>query len=261
MTRWLDAADATLPEVRAFLQDRPYALLPVGATEQHGPHLPLATDTLLAERFVREIAQRAGGLVLPSLPFGYSWTWRDVPGTMTLAFDTYLAVVHDLAASAQRSGVRALAIVSGHDANRRPIKYAIRERIADALGLPVLNLFYPRLSAILAEADSPAWSHGMLHAEEVETSLMLHHRPDLVHMDRAVRDYPDAPATFDMTEVTMGDLMRTGVFGDATVATAAKGERWLAMAADRAAELWTAFLSERGVVAPILTSPREGDRA
>jgi creatinine amidohydrolase len=83
---------------------------------------------------------------------------------------------------------------------------------------------------------------------------MLHHRPELVHMDRAVRDYPDAPATFDMTEVTMGDVMRTGVFGDATVATAAKGERWLAMAADRAAELWTGFLTERGVAAP-----HEGD--
>jgi creatinine amidohydrolase len=247
MSRWLDAAEATLPEVRAFLSEAPYALLPVGATEQHGPHLPLATDTLLAERFVREIAARAGGLVLPSLPFGYSWTWRTVPGTMTLSFDTYLAVMHDLAASAQRSGVRALAIVSGHDANRRPIKYAIRERIADALDLPVLNLFYPGLSSLLAEGDSPAWQHGMLHAEEFETSLMLHHRPDLVDMAKAVRDYPDAPPTFDMTVTTMGDLMNTGVFGDATVATEAKGERWLAASADAAADLFARFLADHGI--------------
>lgn len=252
---WLDAADATLPEVRAFLEAHPYALLPVGATEQHGPHLPLATDTLLAERFVREIARRAGGLVLPSLPFGYSWTWRDVPGTLTLAFDTYLAVVHDLAASAQRSGVRALAIVSGHEANRQPIKYAIRERIADALGLPVIQLFYPGLQALLAEADSPAWKGGMLHAEEFETSLMLHHRPDLVRMEAAVRDYPEAPATFGLTVRTMGDLMGSGVFGDATVADAAKGARWLARTAEDAAALWTAFLVEQGLRTP---PPREG---
>ena len=256
MTRWLDAGDATLPDVRAFLESRPYALLPVGATEQHGPHLPLATDTLLAERFVREIAERSGGLVLPALPFGYSWTWRDVPGTMTLSFDTYLSVMFDLAESAQRSGVKALAIVSGHDANRRPIKYAIRERIADPLGLPVINLFYPGLTELLAEADSPTWSHGMLHAEEFETSLMLHHRPDLVRMGAAVRDYPDAPATFDMTVTTMGDLMNTGVFGDATVATRDKGERWLARTAERAASLWTTFLSEQG-----LADPHEGETA
>lgn len=247
MSGWLDAADATLPEVRAFLQEHPYGLLPVGATEQHGPHLPLATDTLLAERLVREIATRAGGLVYPALPFGYSWTWRDIPGTMTLGFETYLDVLHDLVASAQRSGLEALAIVSGHDANRRPIKYAIRERIADVLDVHVLNLFYPGMSEILSEAESPMWAHGMLHADEFETSLMLHHRTDLVRMDEAVRDYPDAPATFDMTSTTMGDLMRTGVFGDATLASATKGERWLGIAADQGAALWTAFLAERGL--------------
>jgi creatinine amidohydrolase len=254
----LDAAEATLPEVRAFLASHPYALLHVGATEQHGPHLPLATDTLLAERFVREIARRAGGLVLPSLAFGYSWTWRDVPGTLTLAFDTYLSVMHDLAESAQRSGVRALAIVSGHEANRQPIKYAIRERIADALGLPVIQLFYPGLQALLADADSPAWTGGMLHAEEFETSLMLHHRPDLVRMEAAVRDYPDAPATFGLTVRTMGDLMGTGVFGDATVASVEKGARWLARTADAAAALWIGFLAMHDLRRP---PPDEGASA
>ncbi|MFO7547192.1 MAG: creatininase family protein [Trueperaceae bacterium] len=238
---------ATLPEVQAFLRTYPYALLPVGSTEQHGPHLPLSTDTVLAEAFVLEIAKRAGGLVLPSLPFGYSWTWRDIPGTLTLRFATYMEVMFDLVSSLKRSGVAAVAIVSGHDANRRPIKYAIRERIVDELGLPVLNLFYPGLEEILAEADSPPWAHGMLHAEEFETSLMLHARPDLVHMDRAVRDYPDAPATFDMTSTTMGDLMGSGVFGDATVATAEKGARWMTRAADDAASLFRTFLSGLGL--------------
>lgn len=247
MTSWLRADAATLPEVRAFLRARPYALLPVGSTEQHGPHLPLSTDTVLAEAFVLEIAKRAGGLVLPAMPFGYSWTWRDIPGTLTLSFATYIDVVFDLAASLKRGGVNAVAIVSGHDANLRPIKYAIRERIVDELGLPVLNLFYPGLKDILSEADSPPWAHGMLHAEEFETSLMLHARPDLVHMDRAVRDYPKAPATFDMTATTMGDLMNSGVFGDATVATAEKGARWLARAADDAADLFRSFLLDSGL--------------
>jgi creatinine amidohydrolase len=257
VSTFLLAGDATLPEVESFLCACPYALVPVGATEQHGPHLPLATDTLLAERLALEIARRAGGLVTPALPFGYSWTWRNVPGTMTLSFDTYLEVVRDLVASLQRSGVAAVAIVSGHEANRLPVKYAIRERIVDELGVPVLNLFYPGLREMLAEAESPAWPHGMLHAEEFETSLMLHAHPDRVKMDRAVRDYPDAPPTFGATALTMGDIMTSGVFGDATLATPEKGERWLARAADLAAELFLRFLRDHDV-APATRESRGG---
>jgi len=247
MTHWMHADEATLPEITAFLKTHPFALLPVGATEQHGPHLPLSTDTVLAEAFVREIAKRTGGLILPALPFGYSWTWRNIPGTMTLSFATYVDVIFDLAASLARTGVAAVAIVSGHDANRRPIKYAIRERIVDELGLPVLNLFYPALREILTEADSPQWEYGMLHADEFETSMMLHTRPEMVQMQHAVRDYPDAPSTFDMTAASMGDLMKSGVFGNATVATAEKGARWMARSANEAANLFRTFLRDLGL--------------
>ena len=66
----------------------PYAILPVGSTEQHGPHLPLNTDTLIAERIALETARRSVGLVLPAMPLGYAWVWRDVPATLTLRFDT-----------------------------------------------------------------------------------------------------------------------------------------------------------------------------
>jgi creatinine amidohydrolase len=239
---WLDADDATLPQVRAYLEDHPFAILPVGATEQHGPHLPLSTDSLLAKRLAREIAARSGGLVLPVLPFGYSWTWRNVPGTLTLGFETYLDVVRDLCESLSRSGVRAVAIVSGHEANRQPLKYALRERLADRVDIHVLNLFYPGLAEILAQAESPEWSSGMFHADEVETSLMLTTHPERVHMGHAVRDYPAAPADFGSTLTTMGDLMDSGVFGDATLATAAKGARWLDLSAERAAALWRSFL-------------------
>ena len=244
---WLDADDATLPEVHAFLAAHPFAILPVGATEQHGPHLPLSTDSLLAKRLAREIAARSGGLVLPVLPFGYSWTWRNVPGTLTLGFETYLDVVRDLCESLARSGVRAVAIVSGHEANRQPLKYALRERLADRVDIQVLNLFYPGLAEILTEAESRVWSSGMLHADEVETSLMLASHPERVQMQHAVRDYPAVPDDFGSTVTTMGDLMDTGVFGDATLATAEKGARWLDLSAGRAASLWRAFLERHRI--------------
>lgn len=243
----LHAEHATLPEVEAFLRAHPYAILPIGSTEQHGPHLPFATDTLLARAFCDGLAEKSGGLVLPAIPVGYAWTWRDIPGTVSLRFDTLLDVVRDIAESLARTGVRALCTVSGHEANRGPLKYALRERIVDHVDIHVLNLFYPGMERILAEAESPAWHDGILHADEIETSMLLATHPELVHVDRAVRDYPEPPASYGMTRVTMGDLMRSGIFGDPTVADAGKGRRWLDLSTDEAARLWRAFLAEHDV--------------
>jgi creatinine amidohydrolase len=196
---------------------------------------------------VGRLAEKSGGLVLPALPLGYSWTWRDIPGTVTLRFDTLLEVARDVAESLARNGVRALCVVTGHEANRGPLKYALRERIVDHVDLAVLNLFYPGMEQILEEADSEAWHAGILHADEVETSMLLATHPELVHMDRAVRDYPAPPETYGLTRVTMGDLMASGVFGDATVAEAGKGRRWLELSTDEAARLWRTFLIEHDI--------------
>ena len=243
----LHAPHAALPEVERFLHAHPYAILPIGATEQHGPHLPMATDTLLAESFCARLAAKSGGLVLPALPVGYSWTWRDVAGTLTVRFDTLTLLVRDIAESLARNGVRALCTVTGHEANRGPLKYALRERIVDHVDISVLNLFYPGMELVLQQADSPPWHAGILHADEVETSMLLATHPELVHMERAVRDYPAPPETYGMTRVTMGDLMTSGVFGDATLADAAKGERWLELTTDEAARLWRTFLTDHDI--------------
>ncbi len=221
--------------------------MPIGATEQHGPHLPLTTDTLLAEAFVHRVAQKSCGLVLPALPFGYSWTWRDIPGTLTLRFETFTELIRDVAESVTRYGVKALCIVTGHEANRSPLKYALREKIADQVPLKLLHLFYPGMHDILEEAESRAWQGELLHAEEVETSLMLAQHPELVRMGLAEADYPDIPELYGASVVTMGDIMRTGIFGDATVASAEKGRRWLELSTDRAAALWTGFLDTHGI--------------
>ena len=114
MTLYLDAARATLPDIRDFAVRYPFAILPVGSTEQHGPHLPLNTDTLIAERIALQTARRSVGLVLPAMPVGYAWVWRDVPGTLTLRFDTYMRFVRDVAESLERWGIKAVFLISGH---------------------------------------------------------------------------------------------------------------------------------------------------
>ncbi|WP_421725247.1 creatininase family protein [Bauldia sp.] len=243
------AATATRPEVEAFVADCPFAILPVGSTEQHGPHLPLDTDNRIAERIAWETARRSAGLVLPTLPIGYAWVWTGVPGTLTLRFDTYRAMIRDIAESLESWDIKAVFVMSGHGANPQVIKHAIREEIHGRSNIKVLNGLYSGIDAMLAEADSEQW-HNDIHAEEIETSLMLAIAPDLVHMDRAAPDYPDVPADYGKSELSMGHMMRSGVFGDPTVATAEKGHRWIALAAERSAELWLSFLTRHGLRPP-----------
>lgn len=242
MNTWLDAGKARLPEIRAFAERYPFAIFPVGSTEQHGPHLPLNTDTLIAERIALETAKRSVGLILPAMPVGYAWVWRDIPGTMTLGFDTYMRFVRDVAESLERWGIKAVFLISGHGSNPQPIKHAVRELIQDHLAIKVLFDVYAGLDQMLAEAESERWQPE-IHAEEIETSMILDIAPDLVRMDLAEADYPPLPADYTKSELSMGHIMRTGVFGDPRSATAEKGRRWIGIAAERSADLWLGYLA------------------
>jgi len=249
MTEWLDARNATLPEIIEFAERCPFAILPVGSFEQHGPHLPLDTDNRIAERMAIETARRSTGLVLPVLNIGYAWVWRDVPGTLTFRFETYMAMIRDIAESLDAWGIKALFVLSGHGSNPQPVKHAIRELIHDKFDIRVLNSIYLGLDTMLAEADSPSWASD-LHAEEIETSLMLSIAPELVHMDRAVADYPPVPPDYGRSELSMGHIMQSGVFGDPTKATAEKGDRWIGTGAEQTAALWLDYLARHRLFPP-----------
>ena len=252
---YLEASSATLPDIRDFAARCPFAILPVGSTEQHGPHLPLATDTMIAERIALETARRSLGLVLPAIPVGYAWVWRDVPGTLTLRFDTYMRCVRDVAESLERWGIKALFLISGHGSNPQPIKHAVRELIHDRLGIRVLYDVYAGIDQMLTEAESQRW-HTEIHAEEIETSMMLAIAPALVRMELAEPDYPPVPPDYGKSELSMGHLMRSGVFGDPRQASAEKGRRWIEIAAARSAKLWLDYLARHGLYDGDLTWPR-----
>lgn len=201
----------------------PVALLPLGATEQHGHHLPLGTDTILATFFARRIAEATGATVLPAMPYGYSWVWRDDAGTVTLDQRVMEDVICNVAESVARAGVRHLVLVNGHEANSATMKYATR-RMWDVPGIDVWRLFYPNLSEELkTHCESPTW-HGIVHACEFETSLMLAIAPETVDMEKAVAEYPERDPGYFHGGRPMGELSKSGVFGDATKGTAAKGE-------------------------------------
>lgn len=191
-----------------------------------GHHLPLGVDILLAEGISKRLSERTGALQLPPMPFGYSWVWRDIPGTVSLQQNHVEAIIKDVAHSVNRYGIKLLVLVNGHDANNASMKYAARE-LMDELDMPVIYLFYPDLQQVMEEyCDSPTW-HGMIHACEFETSLMLALNPEQVDMGKAVREYATQPNLYGKSTISLGDLSESGVYGDATLATKEKGDKML----------------------------------
>ena len=192
----LDAATASWVDVAAGISRGLIGILPVGAVEQHGPHLPLLTDTVLASGVARRIAEGVeNALLLPAIAYGDAWTAEGWAGTLSLSPDTLRASVIDIGRGLHRMGVRGLVTINGHFGNREPI--ALAARTLGELGLPVLHLDYPHLEALAAEhMESEPAGPGFYHADEVETSMMLALAPASVRLDRAKPEYPTFPPLF-----------------------------------------------------------------
>src|ERR687893_1225384 len=219
--RWM-----TRDEVDEAVRSFPVAILPLGATEQHGHHLPLGVDIMLAEGIARLVAGETGALLLPAVPFGYSWVWRDIPGTVSLQQHNVETIIKDVAHSVSRYGIELLVLINGHEANSSSMKYAARE-LQDELAMPVIHFFYPGLTELMTEhLDSETW-HGMIHACEFETSLMLAMYPEHVQMEKAVAEYPERSSLYGKSSESLGDLSESGVYGDPTKATEEKGRLML----------------------------------
>lgn len=219
----LDVAKASWVEVKAAADRGVLAVLAVGAVEQHGAHLPLLTDTVLAAGVARRIAQGLDALLLPPIAYGDAWNNEGFAGTLSLSPETLRAVVEDLGLGLHRIGIKGLVTINGHFGNREPI--ALAARTLSELGLPVLHLDYPKLEVFAGEVcdSEPAGIH-FYHADEVETSMMLALAAETVSMDKATPEYPAFPETFGLEPMQLSTFNRSGVFGDPRPATAEKGE-------------------------------------
>lgn len=213
----------TRDEMADRIQKYPVVILPMGATEQHGYHMPLGVDIFLAEALSNRVAEKIGATVLPTLSFGYSYVWRNDAGTVSLQQHNLENIIKDVAHSVSRYGVKHLILINGHAANASSMKYAIRD-LSDECDVQVWSVFYPDLQTIMGDVcDSEMW-HNIIHACEFETSMMLAIKPELVQMHKACKEYPPYHIGYFHGSTPMGDLSKSGVFGDATLATAKKGE-------------------------------------
>ena len=210
-------------------------ILPLGATEQHGLHLPLGTDSFRAADLALGLsAVVPGALVAPVLPVGCSDEHTGFAGLLSLDHETLARVIVDCGRRMTAWGVRRLVLLSAHGGNGFALERARRELHEQAVGLEVWILGSSAaltwtLLRIAAADGVPAEAVG-LHAGEGETSEMLHLRPELVHMDRAVAGYAGSMRAV-MPRLWQGGLRQvtpTGTLGDPRDARANRGAEYLA---------------------------------
>jgi creatinine amidohydrolase len=239
--------EMTTLEVEAFLKTSQTVIVPVGSTEQHGPHGPLATDALIPTEVARRVAPRVGAAVAPTINYSLSYPHTGFTGVVQVRIPTFMALIEDLCASLASIGFRKLVFLNGHYDNTYAIAYACAnatERLpAGTRAFPV-NYWDGMTPAEAAEFFDP--SNG-LHANRGETSAVLAIDPALVDMDRANAEMPPFAEVTNPGPVhtafffsAPGSVYRathSGTWGDAREATPEFGERYLEVVTEATARL------------------------
>ncbi len=216
------------------------AILPVGSTEQHGPHLPLDVDTLCAERVAHAVSGRTGVPVLPTLPFGCALGHtRHWPGTLSLSPETLSRVVVEILEDVVAYGFSRLLILSGHISNAAPLRGALETLRSRHPALQIAQKHVceasPRVKAIY-ESDAADW-----HANAAETALMMHLAPESVRIRRLFDD-PDRTRGLVFSYAVPNTSLE-GHTGTPTLATSQMGADLF----DLLIEDWT-FLVKRALI-------------
>jgi creatinine amidohydrolase len=198
------------------------AIIPVGSLEQHGAHLPLSTDSIIAEYIARKIAEQVGAFLMPTLTYGISFEHKPM-FNVSLRSSTLSAMICDASLSLAESGIKQIIILNGHHGNTGALQYIPQEldnRIYSDVNIHAIHYW----QMMRSEFD---------HAGEVETSLILAISPELVRMDRAKPSSKKlSKSKFAYTCITNAPgafpkLTGNGVWGDPRKATATKGEKMI----------------------------------
>jgi creatinine amidohydrolase len=232
--------DLKASELLGLTKRDPIVILPIGSTEQHGPHLPVQVDSLLVAEVARRAAERMKDLpvmVMPVVWTGLAEHHMNLGGTITLDFATFHALLRQICLSLTRQGVRRIALLNGHGGNIAAFQVLASELAAEIPGVVAVATYFllaqERFAPLLERQD------GVRHACEAETSMTLALRPDLV--DTAMMAAVEAPAEGLSSDGfhrwrPIEYWSSSGVIGFPAYATADKGEKLLQAAADVVAE-------------------------
>ena len=212
---------------------------PIGAIEQHGPHLPVAVDSAISlgvlGKALSHLDLDIPAYALPCLYYGKSNEHSGFPGTVTLSATTLLSVIREMAVSIYRSGFRKLILMNSHGGQPQIMEIAARDLHQEYLDFAVFPFFTWRVPHVAGEMLTTKEQEYGIHAGDAETSIMLSLLPEQVKMERAVKEYPqnlpedsllDMEGKLPFAWLTK-ELSKSGVMGDATVASKEKGDRIL----------------------------------
>jgi len=234
MTDPVMMGDMTWPEYAAALERDVVVFLPTGAVEQHGPHLPLSVDYLLAQSVAAEVAPLVGGMVAPPVCYGYKSMTRSAggpffPGSTGLDGATLSAITRDVIRDLARHGVRRVCVLDGNYENRWFLNEGIDLALRDLAGSGMRVMCLQHWELLTEETLVEVFPDGypgieLEHAGVIETSLMLHFHPALVRLDR-VPDEPSVTAPpYDVWPPHREWVTACGALTSARGATAEKGK-------------------------------------
>ena len=214
--------DLTWQEAEKVLTPETIVVIPIGAeSKEHGPHLKLKNDWLMAEYLKREVLRRSNVVVAPTVNYHYYPAFVEYPGSTTLRLETARDLMVDICKSLARYGPKRFYALNTGVSTARPLQMSAELLAKDGITMRFTNL----LKVNEAAEKQVQQEEGGTHADEIETSMMLAIDPSSVDMKKAVKDYhPSGKGGLSRDPNGTGDYSASGVFGDPTLATRKKGE-------------------------------------
>ncbi len=214
--------DLTWMEAEKALEEYEVVLIALGArTKEHGPHLLLKNDYVMAEYLKERVIAEVPVVVLPTLQYGHYPAFLEYPGSISIQADTFKNVIVDICRSMNGYGIKKFYVLNTGVSTLRPLASAKQELFKDGIILEYLNILEvdERLPSGLMNQE------GGTHADEGETSMMLYIAPETVDMSKAVKDFDSRPNRRGLTRNPDGEehYSPTGIWGDPTLATREKG--------------------------------------
>lgn len=214
----------TWPEAETILKECEVAIVPLGArTKEHGFHLPLNNDWIMAEYLTRRLLEVCAVVALPTIQYGYFPAFVEYPGSVNINCDTFRDYILDISRSISRHGPKKIYILNTGISTIKSLEPA-----AKILASEGIEMRFTRLNeAAKEERVNVQQGPGGTHADEIETSMMLYIAPEIVKMNLAMRDFHTDKGPGGLTRdphYTSGVYSPTGAWGDPTLATSEKGE-------------------------------------
>jgi creatinine amidohydrolase len=214
--------DLTWVEAEKVLTPDTVVVIPLGAeSKEHGPHLKLSNDFVMAQYFARQVLERANVVVAPTVNYSYYPAFVEYPGSTTLGLETSRDIFVDICRVLSKYGPRRFYALNTGVSTMRALEPAAKILDAEGIHFAYTNI----LEAGAAAEKAVSKQEGGTHADEIETSIMLYIAPASVDMSKAVKDYhPSEKGGLTRDPKKPGAYSASGIYGDATLATREKGE-------------------------------------